>query len=403
MIIKYIGGNTLLKNDISIRALAMISSATAEMDKKAEVYRKAGEKVISLLQGEPDFDSPEVAKEAVYKALENGENHYTPADGLLELKAAIAEKVKRENRIEVDKTNVIVTNGSYQALFLAMMALINPGDEILSTDPGFTPYQNIIRLAGGKPILVPATVRNKRYTVLKKDWEAAITKKTKALILNNPWNPTGAVLTQKELEEIADLAIKNGLYIIVDEIYEKIIFSGHEHKSIASLAPEVRDITITVNGFSKAYAMTGWRLGYAVAKSELIQFMKKINHCTSRCATVFVQRAGLALLKDKVDYCKEMVNSYEKRKDIMIKKLNSFPHVNCLEPEGTFYVFADFSYFGMESHELANLFLDKAKVITSPGSYYGKRGEGFLRFSCATSEELIIKALDRIKTVVSTL
>lgn len=393
----------MIKDNLSYRAIALGSSATAEMNRKAKKYQQAGEKVIPLVQGEPDFDAPMVAKEAVYKSLKNGENHYTPADGLPELKAAVADKLRRENKIEVDDNNIIITNGSYQALFLAVMALVNPGDEVICTDPGFSPYQNIIHLAGGKPILVPATIKNRRYTILKEDWESAITSKTKALIINTPWNPTGTVLTQKELEEIANLALKNKFYIIVDEIYEKIIFGGHKHNSIASLSSELRDITITVNGFSKSYAMTGWRLGYAAANEELIKFMKKMNHCTSRCATVFVQRAGLALLQDTKDYCKEMVKSYEERKNIMIEKLNIIPHVKFLEPEGTFYVFADFNHFGMSSYKLADYVLDNAKVITSPGSYYGEKGEGFLRLSCATSKELIIKALDRIKTVASTL
>jgi aspartate/methionine/tyrosine aminotransferase len=314
------------------------------------------------------------------------------------LREAIAAKLARENGLHVDPgSEVIVTNGAGLGLYLAIMAVVDPGDEVILSDPTYGPYRNDILLAGGSPVLVaqqPDARGRPRWDLPAV--AAAITPRTRAIVINTPANPTGVVMTLEELQGIAALALKHDLVIIADEVYEKLVFDGARHTSIATLGPEVAARTITVNSFSKTYAMTGWRLGYNVATPALVATMEKVNSVCGRAAAAFVQRAGIAALDGPQQSVAEMVAAYAFRRNLVEDQLREMPNVTWISPEGAFYVFLNASAFGRDSRALAERMLRDAHVVLTPGTYYGPAGAGWLRLSFSASPAELIGGLERM-------
>jgi len=358
--------------------------------------------VVSLGIGEPDYDTPRHVVEAAMEALEQGYTHYTPNAGFHDLRVAIAEKVRKENRIDVDpETGVIVTVGGAGAISLATTVLLDPGDEVLIPDPGFVTYEPCVRMAGAEPIPVP--VREEfSFRMLPNEIEERVTDKTKCIILNSPQNPTGGVLLKKDLEEIAEIAIENNLAVLSDEVYEKLLYDEAEHFSIGSL-PEMADRTVTVNSFSKTYAMTGWRVGYAVASPRIIEEMVKIQQNTVANAPAMAQRAALAALDGPQDFVHKMVKEYDRRRRHIVARLEDVKGFSCQAPRGAFYIFANISETGLSSMEIAEALLKIGKVATVPGVAFGEHGEGYLRLCYATALDKIDRAIEGMKRTVESL
>jgi aminotransferase len=358
--------------------------------------------VVSLGIGEPDYKTPEHVIEAAKEALDLGYTHYTPNAGFLDLRKAITEKMKRENNIEADpETETIVTVGGAGAIFLATTVLLDPGDEVLIPDPGFVIYEPCVVMTGGIPVPVPVKEKNS-FRMLPCDIEDRITDKTRCIILNSPQNPTGGVLLEKDLKGIAQIAIENNLVVISDEVYEKLLYDEATHSSIGSI-PEMAERTLTVNSFSKTYAMTGWRVGYAIGPPEVVGEMVKIQQNTVANAPAVAQRAALTALNGSQEFVSEMVKEYDHRRRYLTANLNNLKYISCTAPKGAFYVFADISKSGLSSMEFAEALLRVGKVATVPGAAFGELGEGYLRLCYATPLEKIGQALEGIEKTVESL
>lgn len=359
------------------------------------------EDLINLGIGEPDFDTPSHIKEAAKRALDEGFTHYTPNLGIPELREAIAKKLEAENRIKVDpESEIMVTNGATQALTIAILAIINEGDEVLIPSPTFVSYGAAVIFAGGKPVEVE-TREDEGFQVNVERLERHVSGKTKALIISTPNNPTGAILTRKSLEEIADFAVKHNLIVISDEVYEKFVYE-EPHLSIASLNG-MKERTITVNAFSKTYAMTGWRLGYVAAPREIIGEMVKLQMYTAVCATSFVQRAALEALKGPQEPVEAMRREYARRRELVYRRLNEMPRISALKPKGAFYIFPNIQETGMKSEEFSGFLVREARVATVPGRAFGRYGEGYIRISYAASYEKLEEAMERISSALKKL
>jgi len=357
--------------------------------------------VVGLHAGEPDFDTPEHVKEAAKRALDEGLTHYTYTAGLPELREAIAEKLWRDNHVKADpETEITVTVGGFAAIFCALQAVLNPGDEVVIPEPVWPSYSGLVRLAGGKPVLLRLEPPGYQLNVelLKK----RLSEHIRMIVINTPNNPTGAVYGVKELEALASLAKKNDFLVLADEVYEKIVFDDARHVSIASLGG-MRDRTITVNSFSKTYAMTGWRVGYVVANEEITAGLRRVHSYAVSCVSPILQKAACTALTESQDCVRRMVREYRERRDIFVEALNKIDGFNCLKPKGTFYVFPDIKNFGLPSAELAERMLKEAKVAAIPGSAFGQSGEGHLRMSVAVSRNDLTRAIKRIEDFVKSL
>jgi aspartate aminotransferase len=368
-------------------------SATLRISNLASELKSQGKDIISFSLGEPDFTTPAHIIEAAKASLERGETHYTPSPGIPELRRAIAEKLKKDNKIETKPGNIIVTPGAKQAIFEVILSVLQEGDEAIIFDPAWVSYDPCVKLAGARTIWAP-TQRDKGFIPV--DVEEYITKKTKLIVINSPCNPTGGVYGRGTLKEIADLAIEKNIFVLSDEIYEKIIYDK-EHISIGSM-DEMQELTITVNGFSKAYAMTGWRLGYVSAPKEVYEQMLKLHSHSVSQATSFVQYAGLAALQGDQTPVATMVREFRARRDLLVHGLNKLG-IKCAKPDGAFYAFADVSDYG-SGEAIAELLLNKAFIATTPGSAFGEAGNDFIRISYATSQERIKEALKRMEAVL---
>jgi len=359
------------------------------------------EDVIRLEVGEPDFNTPEHIKKAAKISLDENWTHYTSSAGLLELREAIAKKLRVDNDIYADpQTEVIVTPGACSALNLAILSIVNPGDEVLLPDPGWPHYEPCVRIAEGVPIHYPLVEENEFRIDINKLKEK-VNEKTKMVIINSPQNPTGSVLTKKNFEDLSDVALQDDLLVVSDEVYEKIIYDDAKHYSIGSF-PDMKDHTITVNAFSKTYAMTGWRLGFATATKDIIEQMTKLNLYSSTCANSITQRAGIPALEGLQDCVAEMVKEYKKRRDYLVDSLNKIPEISCLTPKGAIYIFLNVSRLKMSSFDCSMFLLDKGHVATVPGSAFGEMGEGYLRISFAKSIEELREAVARIQNALKT-
>ncbi|VVB93977.1 Aromatic-amino-acid aminotransferase 2 [uncultured archaeon] len=368
-------------------------SATLRISNLASELKSQGKDIISFSLGEPDFTTPAHIIEAAKASLERGETHYTPSPGIPELRRAIAEKLKKDNKIETKPGNIIVTPGAKQAIFEVMLSVLQEGDEAILFDPAWVSYDPCVKLAGARTVWAP-TRRDHGFTPF--DIGDFITKKTKLIVINSPCNPTGGVYGKETLKEIADIAIDKNIFVLSDEIYEKIIYD-REHISIGSM-DEMQELTITVNGFSKAYAMTGWRLGYVSAPKEVYEQMLKLHSHSVSQATSFVQYAGLAALQGDQTPVALMVREFRTRRDLLVHGLNKLG-IKCAKPDGAFYAFADVSDYG-SGEAIAELLLNKAFVATTPGSAFGEAGNDFIRISYATSQERIKEALLRMEEIL---
>lgn len=353
--------------------------------------------VIKLTVGEPNFDTPQYIKDAAKKAIDDGMTHYAPNAGIDELREAVAEKYKG-CWDGYTKGHVIITVGAMEGLLLSMLTLLDPGDEILVPDPCFPNYYGQANIVGATAVPVP-TYEKFDYRIQAADIESAITPRTKAMILNSPCNPTGAVLTKEDVLEIAEVAKKHDLWVLSDEPYDSIVYDGITPYSIAE-APGMRDRVMVLNSFSKAYAMTGWRIGYLLApEPEYITKMAQLQEAVASCVSTFSQVAAVEALKSRscVD---QMVADYTRRRDILIDGINSIPGFSCRKPAGSFYAFVNIKAFGKSSQEFAEELVEHARVVTVPGSAFGEMGEGHLRLVFANSDENLKEAVRRIDEYV---
>jgi len=352
--------------------------------------------VVHLEQGEPDFTTPKHILKAAVEATKKGFTHYTEIDGTLELRQAIAEKLERENDIDADsQTEVTVTSGSQEAMFIAALGFLNPGDEALILDPYYPAYFEDTLLAEAMPITVSLN-EEENYRVNMDALDGKITKKTKMIWMCNPSNPTGHVSSKEDLEIIAEVAKRHNLIVFMDEIYEKLLYDNSKHISIGSL-PGMESRTITVNGFSKAYAMTGWRIGYVVAEKKLSATLRKLHYHATLCPNAISQKAALAALTGSQGCVREMVKEYDRRRMLVINELDKIESLSYTMPKGAFYVFPNFSSFEESDEAMAVYLLKKAGVVTVPGSGFGKAGEGHLRISYSVSYEPVREGMKRLR------
>ena len=358
------------------------------------------ENVISLGIGEPDFDTPEHIKEYAKEALDKGYTHYGPNAGLPMLREAIARKLKKQNSIEADpKSEIMVLVGANQAFLMGLATFLKDGEEVLIPSPMFVSYAPAVILAGGKPVEVP-TYEENEFRLSVDDLEKNVTDKTRALIINTPNNPTGAVLTKKDLEEIADFAVEHDLIVLSDEVYEHFVYDGVKNHSIASL-DGMFERTITINGFSKTFAMTGWRLGFVAAPSWIIEKMTRFQMYNATCPVTFVQYAAAKALEDERSWkaVEDMRKEYDRRRNLVWKRLNEMG-LPTVKPKGAFYIFPRIKDTGLTDKEFSELMLKEAKVAVVPGSAFGKAGEGYIRISYATAYEKLEEAMDRMEKVL---
>jgi aminotransferase len=357
--------------------------------------------VVNLGIGQPDFDTPAFIREAAKTALDEGYTRYPPAKGFADLRRAIARKVKEENGLTADpETEVYVAVGAMQVIFNTCLHLLNAGDQVIVTDPGYD-YYSQIRLFGGVPVPV-ATHESNGFKVDPADIRAAITGKTKLMILNTPCNPTGAIFDEEILREIADMAIENDIWVLSDEPYEHILFDGRRHTSIGSLEG-MAERTISAFTLSKSYAMTGWRVGYTVAPKAVIDEMEKLMEHMVSGVTAVAQRAALAAITAPQDCAREMVATYAKRRELVYEGLNAIDGIGCIKPESTFYAFPNISSCGLSSWDFAKYLVKEHRVAVVPGSIFGKAGEGYVRLSFAASMEQLQEGIDRIGRGVASL
>lgn len=353
---------------------------------------------ISLGVGEPDFVTPWHIREAAIESIEKGQTMYTSNSGIMELRKELAHHLSHYYGVDYDPINeILITVGVSEALDLAMRAILDPGDEVIHSDPSFVAYNSAIILAEGKPIPIP-TYENTNFEIYAGDIENYISSKTRAIMLGYPSNPTGAVMSRQRLTEIAELAQRRNITVISDEIYAKLVY-GTEHTCFAAL-PGMKNHTILLGGFSKAYAMTGWRVGYAAAPKEIIAAMTKIHQYTMMCASTMGQVAALEALRGDQDCVKEMVEDYNRRRKVIVKGFRDIG-LTCFEPKGAFYAFPSIKCTGMSSEEFAEKLLAEEKVAAVPGSAFGKCGEGYIRCSYATSLPKIEEALKRMRRFVN--
>ncbi|MEK7495823.1 MAG: pyridoxal phosphate-dependent aminotransferase [Patescibacteria group bacterium] len=379
---------------LSKRAQNINPSLTFSITAKAKEMKKQGLDVVSFGAGEPDFDTMFHIKEAAKKAIDDGFTKYTPSSGIIELKEAICAKFRRDNWLDYETRNIIVSAGAKQSLFNMVMVIIDPGDEVIIPVPYWVSYDEMIKIADGKCIFL----RTNNFKINPQDLERAITPKTKMLIFNSPVNPTGAVYEEKELKQIAAICLKHNIYILSDEIYEKLIY-GKKHVSIASVNEKIKKLVIVVNGVSKSYAMTGWRIGYAAAEEEIVKAATRLqDHTTSNPASIS-QKAALAALEGPEDHIAKMVYEYKKRRDFMVDRLNRIDGIIASRPDGAFYVFANVSKFYSDeikgSMDFCKKLLEDAYVATVPGLAFGD--DHYIRLSFTTGMEHIKRGLDRME------
>ncbi|MEW9096468.1 MAG: pyridoxal phosphate-dependent aminotransferase [Clostridiaceae bacterium] len=383
-------------------------SMTLAIGEKAKKLTKEGIDIVSFAQGEPDFNTPETIKEAAIKAIEENFTRYTPVSGIKELKDAICLKLKNENEIEYSPEEVVVSTGGKQIIYNVLLALCCPGDEVIIPTPCWVSYTEQVKMVGATPVLVETSEAN-NFELEPQAIAEKITSKTKVIILNTPNNPTGAIYGRDVLEEIAELAVKNQIFIIADEIYEKLIYDSEKHVSIASLSPEIKELTVTINGWSKAYAMTGWRLGFGAGPVDVMKAINNLQGHVTGNANSITQKAGLYALLYNKDY-NSMVAEYDKRRKYILDRLNSLNGINCNMPKGAFYVFPNVKgLYGKKAGnkiinsamDVANFLLDEAHVAVVPGEAFA--AEGYIRLSYATSIEDIEKGLNQIEKALKKL
>lgn len=392
--------------NLSKKGLGIAPSVTLEITAKAKSMKDAGIDIISFGAGEPDFNTPENIQNEGIRAIKEGLTRYTPASGIVELKKAICGKLKKDNGLEYKPSNIIVSSGAKHSIHNALMAILNPGDEVIFSVPYWVSYPELVTLADGVPVHVETKEENEfKFNV--EDLNKVLTDKTKAIILNSPSNPTGAIYTKDELKSIADWAVKNNIFVISDEIYEKLVYDGEEHVCISSFNDDIKNLTILINGMSKAYAMTGWRIGYAAAHEDIIKVMSNIqSHATSNPCSISQYASVEGILGDQSSV-EEMKKHFVERRDYMADTINSIKGLSCKKPKGAFYIMINFTELlgktikGRKinsSLDFASLLLEEGNVAVIPGIAFGD--DKYIRLSYATSLDNIKNGLERIKTIV---
>ncbi|MEG4589669.1 pyridoxal phosphate-dependent aminotransferase [Microcoleus sp. MOSTC5] len=372
-------------------------SITLAIAAKAKAMKAEGIDVCSLSTGEPDFDTPEHVKAAAKQALDEGKTKYGPVTGEPQLKAAIARKLRDDNNLNYQPENIIVTNGGKHSLYNLMMALIDPGDEVIIPAPYWLSYPEMVKLASGKPVIV-RTDASTGYKITPEQLSRAITPKTKLFVLNSPSNPTGMVYTLAEIKALAEVIVDRDILVVADEIYEKIIYDGAQHVSIGSLGQEIFDRTLISSGFAKAYAMTGWRIGYLAGPIELIKATSTIQgHSTSNVCT-FAQYGAIAALESSQESVEKMRQAFAERRQVIFELLDAVPGISCIKPDGAFYMFVNISKTGMNSLEFCDAFLEQQQVAVIPGIAFG--ADDHIRLSYATDLGTIKKAVERLDKFV---
>jgi aspartate aminotransferase len=386
--------------EISERAAQLTPSLTLSIDSKAKAMKAEGIDVCGFGAGEPDFDTPEHIKRAAIEALQAGFTKYTPNAGIPELRQAIADKLAADNGLDYRAGQIVVSNGAKHACYNAILATCQPGDEVVIAAPYWVSYPDMVRLAGAEPVIVATSERN-AWKMRPEDFENAMTPRTKMLIMNSPGNPTGSVYTREELEAIVSVAAEEDIYVLSDEIYEKLVYDDAKHVSIASLSKEAYDLTITVNGFSKSYAMTGWRLGYLAAPEAVVRAVDSIQSHTSSNPSSFSQYGALAALKGDQQPLSDMREEFDMRRNYMFDRLSKISNITAVKPQGAFYILVNISQLGLTSQNFADRLLSKANVAVVPGAAFGD--DRTVRFSYATSLDVIKKGLDRFQDFCRTL
>ena len=379
------------------RLATLTPSATVNLPDKARELRAKGIDVIDLSEGQPHFDTPAPIKESAKKALDSGMVFYIESAGMPELRSEIKSKLQRDNGIDVPVSQILVTVGAKQAIFTAILCAIDPGDEVLIPDPCWATYASCVKIAGGVPISV-SMIEEEGFSINADKIEEKLTPKTKMVILNSPNNPTGMVMSKDDIEGIADVCSKHGILAMSDEIYEKIVYTGTHHYSIGSFSG-MEDLAITVNGFSKTYSMTGWRLGYVAASKEIISRMLIVQQHSVTHPTAFVEKAGVTALKECDKYVDQMVKGYQRARDYFVPELDKLKIFSCSKPKGAFYAFPKIKDKSMTSSKLTEHLLEKAQIVSVPGSSFGKYGEGYVRFVYAVKMGELKQAVKRIKQV----
>ena len=379
---------------ISEYASSLTPSLTLAVTNKAKEMKARGEQVFGLAGGEPDKDTPENIKQAAIKALNEGATKYTPSVGLPALREAIAAKLKKDNGLEYDIDQICVTSGAKPAVYAALRAVINPGDEVIIPTPYWVSYPSMVQLCGGTPVLVETKPEN-GWKITAEEFENAMTPRTKLIIVNSPQNPTGAVYSEEELRAIGEIAVEEDILILADEIYEHLVYGDAKHVSIASLSPELYNLTITVNGFSKSYAMTGWRLGYTAAPAEIAQAIKLSMDHTASNATTFCQYGAIEALKGEQTFIADLREEYDFRRQYVYDRLSKMPKIKVVEPKGAFYFFIDTTELGIGSLELCEKLLERYKVAAVPGIAFGN--DHAIRISYCTSLDVLKEGLDRLE------
>jgi aspartate/methionine/tyrosine aminotransferase len=382
--------------------MSTVGTETAfEVTARARALEAQGRNIVYLQIGEPDFDTPANVREAAKRALDAGATHYAPFAGIPELRMAIAEDAEARKGFPVDPSQVLVTVGGKGVMVYAILGLVDPGDEVIVPDPGYPIYESLTRFVGATPVPIP--IRQEHDFRLDVDELAAlITPRTRLLVINSPANPTGGLLTRGDVERIAELALRHDLVVLADEIYARITYDGAEHVSIASL-PGMAERTIVLDGFSKTFAMTGWRLGYAIVPRSLVDAYGTLIINTISCAPTFVQAGAVEAIRGPQDAVGAMVAEFRARRDLVVDGLNAMPGIRCHRPHGAFYVFPDISATGLSGAELAERLLHEAGVCVLAGTAFGHVGTGHIRISYANSRENLAEALDRMRSVVEPL
>ena len=384
---------SVLTVQLSDRIKQVQPSLTLGITAKAKQLKAEGIHVISFGAGEPDFDTPEHIKEATIQSLKSGFTKYTPASGIPELKKVICDKIKADQGVEYASDQIVVSCGAKHTLYNIFQVLLNPGDEVIIPSPFWLSYPEMVTLAEGKSVIVPTTAAN-HYLMSPEALTKAITKKTKVLVLNSPSNPTGMVYSKEKLQALLEVARKHHFYIISDEIYEKLIFDGLEHISPVTLAPDLKDRILLVNGFSKVYAMTGWRLGYVAAAKELSKAIGNLQSHSTSNPTSFVQQGGVAALQGSQEEVEKRRQVFEKRRDLICQEIDKVKKLSYVKPQGAFYIFCDIEKTGYDSMTLSEKLLDEARVAVVPGVVFGD--DKTIRLSFALSEKDIVEGIKRI-------
>ncbi|URN41878.1 pyridoxal phosphate-dependent aminotransferase [Peptoniphilus genitalis] len=375
-------------NKVGPSGIRKINEKTLEME-------RAGKKIYHFEVGRPDFDTPKIIKDATIKSIENGDVFYTSNYGIMPLREAVAEKLRNENNLDYTAKEVLITAGASESIYDSYSLILEEDDEILLPNPCWPNYVNAAHIMGAVPVRYSLAEEND-FQIDFDELEGLVTEKTKAIVIINPSNPIGSMFTLETLEKLADFAKKKDILVISDEIYEKIIYGNKKHISIASL-DGMKERTITINGFSKTYSMTGFRLAYVAAPEKFIRVLNIIHQHNTSCATSFVQHGGITALKEGGDASEEMVKEYKRRRDYIVEKVNSIEGLSLNAPDGAFYAFINIKGLGVSSEEFCNYLLDEECVAIVPGTVFGSAGEGFVRFSYASSYEDIVEGLNRME------